>query len=225
MASGGPRDPPAILQVMSTAVTEPTKPGRSLKYQSQREGIALLVTIVAVMWVVEVINTIDSNRLDNDGIWARSVSHLWGIVTAPFLHASFAHLIGNTIPLLVLGGLVALRGAARLAVVSAIVIVLGGLGTWLISPSGARIVGASGLVFGYATYLLVRGFFDRSALEVLIGVVVVVLFGGALISSLIPQSHISWQGHLCGGIAGVVAAYVMRKPRPAPAPAAPAIPQ
>jgi membrane associated rhomboid family serine protease len=211
---------------MATLVPEPsTKPKRPDRYRVQREGIGLLAGVVGLMWVIEVINTIDSNRLDNDGIWPRNVSHLWGIFTAPFLHASFQHLISNTIPLVFMGLIIALAGAARLAKVTAIVIVLGGLGTWLISPAHSITVGASGLVFGYATYLLVRGFFDRSALELLAGIVVGVIWGGALIGSLLPQSHISWQGHLCGGIAGVIAAYAMRKPRPASAPATPAIPQ
>jgi membrane associated rhomboid family serine protease len=211
---------------MTTAVPAPsTQPKRPDRYQVQRQGIGLLAGIVALMWVIEVINTIDSNRLDNDGIWPRNVSHLWGIITAPFLHASFQHLISNTVPLVFMGLIIALAGAARLAAVTAIVIVLGGLGTWLISPAHSITVGASGLVFGYATYLLVRGFFDRSALELMAGIVVGVIWGGALIGSLLPQDHISWQGHLCGGIAGVVAAYLMRKPRPASAPAVPAIAQ
>src|SRR3981189_3442004 len=132
---------------MSTAVSDqPVRPARPVKYRSQREGITLLVSMVAVMWVVEVINTIDSNRLDRDGIWARSVSHLWGIVTAPFLHASFQHLFWNTLPLVFLGVIIALHGARRLALVSAIVILLGGLGTWLIAPAHSITVGASGLV-------------------------------------------------------------------------------
>ncbi len=116
------------------------------------------------MWVVEVINTLDSNRLKSDGIYGRSLSHLWGILTAPFIHASFAHLIGNTIPFVFMGLIIALRGAARLAVVTAIVIVVGGLGTWLVAPSNIPTIGASGVVFGYAAYLLARGFFNRSAL-------------------------------------------------------------
>ena len=206
---------------MST--TTPEKPGRTgppAKYQTQREGIVLLAVFVAVMWIVEIINTIDSNRLDNDGIWPRSVSHLWGILTAPFLHASFQHLIANSIPFVFLGLIIALHGAGRLAIVSAIVIIVGGLLTWLISPSHSITVGASGWVFGFATYLLVRGFFDRSALEILTGLVVGVLWGGALIASLVPQGHVSWQGHLSGGIAGVLAAYVLRRPRASSPPAA-----
>ncbi len=191
------------------------KPINSDNARTRVEGITVLIGIVALMWVIEVINTIDSNRLDNDGIYPRNVGRLWGIATAPFLHASFQHLISNTIPFLFLGLIIALRGAARVAAVTAIVIVIGGLGTWLISPSGSVTIGASGVVFGYATYLLTRGFFDRSALEILTGVVVGAVWGGALLASLVPHQHISWQGHLCGAVAGVLAAYGLRRERPA----------
>lgn len=183
--------------------------------QTQREGVALLAGIVALMWVIEVINTIDSNRLDNDGIYARNFGHLWGVLTAPFIHASFAHLIDNTIPFVFMGVIIALRGAARLAVVTLIVIVIGGLGTWLVSPAGASTIGASGVVFGYATYLLARGFFNRSALELLTGLIVGVVWGGALLSSVVPHTGVSWQGHVSGAIAGVIAAYLLRRERPA----------
>jgi membrane associated rhomboid family serine protease len=183
------------------------------KYRTQLEGVQLLVGIVAMMWIVEVINTADSNGLDRDGIYARSFSHLWGIVTAPFIHVSFQHLISNTIPFVFMGLIIALRGAARLALVTAIVILLGGLGTWLISTGGVSTVGASGVVFGYATYLLVRGVFNRSLLELLTGAVVGVVWGGALLASVVPHYGISWQGHVSGAIGGVVAAWLLRRER------------
>ena len=183
---------------------------KSDRWYLQREGITLLFGIVALMWLVEVVNAIDGYALSNDGIYPRNVSHLWGIFTAPFIHENFApHLIDNTIPFVFMGLIIALRGARRLAVVTAIVIVLGGLGTWLIAPSNTDTIGASGVVFGYATYLLTRGFFDRSALELLTAVIVGAVWGGTLLSSLEPHKYISWQGHLMGGIAGVVAAYAM----------------
>jgi membrane associated rhomboid family serine protease len=188
---------------------------RGSRRERRREGVRLLLAIVALMWLVEVINTLDSNRLDRDGIYGRSVSHLWGILTAPFIHASFAHLIGNTIPFLFMGLIIALRGAARLAVVTVIVILVGGFGTWLVAPANVPTVGASGVVFGYAAYLFARGFFDRSALEVLVGLVVGVIWGGALLASLVPHHGISWQGHLFGLVGGVVAASLLRRERPA----------
>ena len=104
---------------------------------------------------------------------------------------------------------IALRGAARVALVTLVVIVIGGLGTWLISPSGSVTVGASGVVFGYAGYLLTRGLFNRSALEIVTGGLVGAIWGGALLTSLVPHSGISWQGHLSGGIAGIIAAWLL----------------
>ena len=193
-----------------------TSRSRAVAADNRRAGLQLLIAIVAVMWVVEIVNTLDSNGLDSDGIWARNVGRLWGVLTSPFLHASFAHLISNTIPLVFMGVIVALRGAGRLATVTAIVIVLGGLGTWLIGPSGQSTIGASGLVFGYATYLLARGFFNRSLLELLTGLIVGAVWGAALLVSLVPHPGISWQGHLCGAVAGVVAARALARRPEAP---------
>jgi membrane associated rhomboid family serine protease len=194
-----------------------TTPIRRRRGEAQRQGVVLLAVIVAVMWLVEVINTLDSNNLDNDGIWARNVGRLWGILTAPFIHASFAHLIDNTIPFVFMGLIIALAGAARLALVTAIVILVGGIGTWLVSPGGIPTIGASGVVFGYATYLFARGFFNRSALELLTGLIVGVIWGAALLASVVPHPGVSWQGHVCGAIGGVVAASLLKRQRPAPA--------
>lgn len=181
-------------------------PGRPAA-ERPREGLLLLTVIVGLMWLIETVNTIDSNGLNDDGLYARSVSRFWGIITSPFIHASFQHLFDNTVPLVFLGVIIALRGAARLALVTGFIIVIGGLGTWLIGPAGTSTIGASGVVFGYATYLLTRGFFDRNMVEIVVGVVVGVIWGAVLISSLVPQQGISWQAHLCGGIAGVLVAW------------------
>jgi membrane associated rhomboid family serine protease len=165
------------------------------------------------MWIVQLINVADSYKLDQDGIYPRNLGHLWGIFTAPFLHASWSHLFANTIPLVFMGLIIALRGAARLALVTLTVIVIGGLGTWLIAPAGSDTVGASGVVFGYATYLLTRGLFDRSVIELLTGAVVGAVWGAALLASLVPHGNVSWQGHLSGAVAGVVAAWLLRRAR------------
>ena len=172
------------------------------------EGLALLAGMVALMWVIEVINKISGNDLSGDGIYARNIGRFWGILTSPFIHASFQHLMDNTVPFVFLGVIIALHGARRLALVTGFIIVIGGLGTWLIGPGGGTsTIGASGVVFGYATYLLARGFFDRSIWELGVGILVGVVWGAVLISSLVPHNGISWQAHLCGGIAGVIVAW------------------
>jgi membrane associated rhomboid family serine protease len=181
------------------------------RYAAQLDGLRALAALVAVMWAVELVNALDSYRLDRDGIVPRNLSHLDGIVFAPFLHLSFSHLLGNTIPFVILGFAIAFAGARRLLLVTLIVALVSGLGVWLTSPSGTVTVGASGVVFGYATYLISRGLFDRRVGEVLLGIVVLLLFGGALISDLIPRSGISWEAHLFGGIGGVIAAAVLAR--------------
>jgi len=196
------------------SVTSPTRKSvPSSNRVAREEGLALLAATVALMWIVQLINSLDSYKLDQDGLYPHNVDRIWGIFTTPFLHASWSHLIGNTIPFVFMGVLIALAGPGRFAAVTLIVIVLGGLGTWLISPAGVPVVGASGVVFGYATFLLTRGFFNHSVIEILAGVVVGAVFGSALLASLVPHGNVSWQGHLCGGIAGVIAAWVLSRDR------------
>jgi membrane associated rhomboid family serine protease len=171
------------------------------------------------MWLSEVVDTALHGRLDRYGIVAREPDGLFGIITAPFLHLGFGHLISNTLPLVTLGAIIAVGGALRLFSVTAIVTTIGGFGTWLISPPHTITIGASGLVFGYAAYLIARGIFNRRLGQVAIGVIVVLVWGSALFGGLLPQDGISWQGHLFGGVAGILAAWVLaddRKPAKRP---------
>jgi membrane associated rhomboid family serine protease len=176
-------------------------------------GIKLLVALVGLMWISEIVDTALNGELDRYGIIAREPDGLFGILTAPFLHLGFGHLISNTLPLVTLGLLIAVSGALRLFSVTALVTTLGGLGTWLVSPPHTVTIGASGLVFGYAAYLIARGIFNRRISQVLIGVVVVLVWGSALLGGLLPQDGISWQGHLFGALAGVFAAWVLADDR------------
>jgi membrane associated rhomboid family serine protease len=191
-----------------------TRPLTELSSKSDRlQGIWLVVSMAAVMWVVEVIDRVDHGQLERYGIRPRSEGGLVGLVTAPFLHVSFAHLIGNTIPFLVLGSLIALSGVIRVLAVTAIVALVGGLGTWLIAPANTDHIGASGVVFGYAAYLVARGAFSKSATHIFGGLIVLAVYGTTLLFGLFPNGHVSWQGHLCGGLAGILAASVLEKRR------------
>jgi membrane associated rhomboid family serine protease len=172
----------------------------------RQQGLVLVAGMAAVMWVVEVIDQISGGSLEQYGIYPHDLDGLPGIFSAPFLHAGFDHLIGNTIPFLVLGAVIALSGAARVAATTLIVAVVGGLGTWLIAPSNTDHIGASGVVFGYATYLIGRGVFSRNLLHLAVGVAVVAVYGGTLLFGLAPRDGISWQGHLFGGLGGLIAA-------------------
>ena len=191
-----------------------SSPSRRRRLQLQLGGLQLLAVIVIFMWVIEAINKLDGQHLDGDGaIYPRNIGRLWGIFTAPFLHVSFHHLEANTIPFVFMGVIIALEGARRLAGVTAIVIVIAGLGTWLISPGNEDIVGASGVVFGYATYLFARGLFNRSLLQLLVGGVVGIVWGGVLLASIVPHYGVSWQDHAAGAVGGVVAAALLARER------------
>jgi membrane associated rhomboid family serine protease len=194
--------------------TPAKRTGRTVDTARIGSGLKLLALLVGLMWLSELIDTAMHGALDKYGIIARDPQGLIGIVTAPFLHLGFGHLISNTLPLVTLGALIAVSGAARLFAVTAVVTVIGGFGTWLISPPNTVTIGASGLVFGYAAYLIARGLFNRRIGQVLVGILVIVVWGSALLGGLLPQDGISWQGHLFGGISGILAAWFLADDKP-----------
>jgi membrane associated rhomboid family serine protease len=179
----------------------------------RRNALLILFALVALMWMVEVVDVALDHRLDRYGIEPRDVDGLDGVLAAPFLHVGFGHLLANTIPFVTMGVVIALEGARRLVLVTVIVGLISGLGTWLVASAGTIHVGASGIVFGYATYLIARGVFNRSGTELAVGAAVVLVWGGALLGGLEPHRGISWQGHLFGAIGGVVAARAVARER------------
>jgi membrane associated rhomboid family serine protease len=177
------------------------------------QAIQLLVIIAALMWLIEAVDSLAfEGRLDQHGIVPRTLSGLDGILWAPVLHGGFGHLLANTVPFLLLGAFVALGGIRRWLVVTAFIAVLGGLATWLFARNAAH-VGASGLIFGYAGFLLVAGFVEKSIKGIAVAVIVGVLFGGMVLRGIAPvSSYISWESHLFGLAAGVLAAFVIAAP-------------
>ncbi len=185
-------------------------------------ALQLVGAMIVFMWALEVIDAVAPGApLDNYGIHPRDPGGLLEVFSAPFLHVGFGHLISNTVPFAVMGAAIALGGLARVALVTLVVAVVSGLGVWLIAPSNEVHLGASGLVFGYASYLVTRGILSRRLVELAIGVVVAGVWGIGLLQGLLPQERISWQAHLFGAIGGVIAAYYLAR-RPAPAARRPA---
>lgn len=182
----------------------------------------VVFAMAAVMWLIEIVDLVPGTNLDQWGIRPRSVRGLTGIVAAPYLHDGFGHLIGNTVPFLVLGCIIAASGTQRFIQVTVIVGLFAGVGTWLFGQAYSIHIGASGLVFGYLTYLVARGFFERHIGQIVVGLIVFVFYG-SLLWGLFPRPGISWQGHLFGSIGGVVAAWVIHGRR-GPAPADPPSP-
>jgi membrane associated rhomboid family serine protease len=167
---------------------------------------AVSLGFVTLLWLAEIIDTVQGGDLDQYGIQPRSEDGLWGILFAPLLHGGFDHLEANTVPLLILGFLVATVSFGRWLSVMAWAWLVSGIGVWLVAPAGSLTIGASGLVFGLLTYLLVVGFLERSPVRILIGVGVFLLYGGVLLGVLPGTPGVSWQGHLFGALGGVLAA-------------------
>ena len=180
---------------------------------ARSEGLAVIGLMLGVMWILEIVDSVAHTSMDQYGIEPREVDGLIGVGAAPFLHADMSHLTSNTVPFVVMGIVIALSGAARVLAVTAIVALVSGLGTWLIAPDNTNHIGASGIVFGFATYLMARGWFNRSALQLAVGVLVALMFGTALLAGLAPQPGVSWQGHLFGAVGGVVAARLLAPDR------------
>jgi len=171
-----------------------------------RASLLLIVAFTALLYVSEAVDAALGGALDDEGIIPRQVDGLDGVLWAPFLHAGWAHLLANTLPVLVLGFLAMAGGIRQFVVVTATIWIVAGLGTWLTGGENTVHIGASSLIFGWLTFLLVRGFFARSFGQILLAVVLFMVYGGALLGVLPGQPGISWQGHLFGAIGGLLAA-------------------
>lgn len=174
----------------------------------------VLVMLVA-MWALELIDVVLRGGLDAYGIRSRELDGLIGVPLSPLLHGGFGHLMANTIPFLVLGLLVAWRSDGKIWPITITVALLGGLGVWLLGPANAVTIGASGLVFGFFAYLVTAGVLTRHWLDIVVGVVVLLVYG-SLVWGMLPFTvgpQVSWLAHLMGAAAGVAAAFLYAKPR------------
>lgn len=175
----------------------------------------LMLSWVALLWLLEAFDVATGHSLDTYGVSPRETGELADVVPAAFLHFGWDHVAANSLPLLVLGFLAALRGIARFLAVCLTIVVVSGVGVWLTAPENSLTAGASGVVFGLFGYLLVRGFVDRDALDITVGITVVLLYGSILWGVLPTAQGVSWQGHLFGLIGGVLAAFWFRRSAPA----------
>ncbi|OYN93397.1 membrane associated rhomboid family serine protease [Propionibacteriaceae bacterium ES.041] len=189
----------------------PAAPRRQV--ETPKGAAIFMIGAVVLLWALEAIDTVLLGLLDTLGIHAQEPTGWVGILFAPFLHLGFGHLIANTIPLLVLGFLILVGrgGAARMVGSTIISAISSGLSAWVLSPAHTVILGASGVIFGWLTYLLTRGIFARDVKNIVIGVVVFMVYGGVLWGVFPTQAGVSWQAHLGGAIGGVLAAWLMHR--------------
>jgi len=179
-----------------------------------REELPAVALFLLAIWGVFLLDLI--LPLERFGLVPRDFGGLLGVVTMPFLHADFSHLLNNSVPLAVLLTLLAgSRADSRLVVVA--VTVLGGVLLWLFGRGHALHIGSSGLVFGLAVFLIVSGLREQRIMPLFISVLVAFVYGGTLLGGILPwQSGVSWDGHLLGGIAGALVAWLLVRKSPVP---------
>lgn len=190
--------------------TAPARGATATRGRVRSSGLLAAVP-VGIMWMLEAIDTASRNALDRFGIQSWSIDGLWGLATAPWLHHGWQHLANNSGPLLVLGFLVALSGLRRWLATTLVVALTSGLAAWLLSPPGTLTLGASGIVFGWLTYLVARGLWSRNLVQVLVGIGVFIVYGGILWGVLPSTPGISWQAHLGGAVGGLASARGARR--------------
>lgn len=170
--------------------------------------LSLIATLIALMWGLEIIDTLLLGQsLNQFGILPRQLIGLRGILLMPLLHSGFSHIASNTIPFAILGWLILARSRRDFIYVTLVTMLISGLGIWLLGHSRAVYIGASGVVFGYLGFLLLRGYFDRNLLSILLAIGVAAVYGG-LIWGVLPNNipGVSWEAHLLGFIGGILAA-------------------
>jgi membrane associated rhomboid family serine protease len=208
--------PVRSLEGMVAPALAPRRP-RVLPSAPVRSALFMLV-LTGGLYVIEAVDVASGSRLQRNGIEPLQVDGLDGILWAPLLHDTWAHLMANTVPFFVFGFLAMAGGFRQFLVVTAMIWVLGGLGVWLTGGFGEGVhIGASGLILGWLVFLLTRGFFARSGLQILLAVGLFLAWGGILFGVLPGQPGVSWQAHLFGAVAGLFAARLVAYSDRAPA--------
>lgn len=166
------------------------------------------------MWIVRLLDSIiPGGSAAGHGIVPRTSYGLEGIPVAPLIHADYEHLVANTVPFLLMGAIILLRGIAEFGFVTLVTLLTSGAGTWLMGSPNSEHIGASGIVFGFFGYLVFRAIFDRRWTSIVTMLLIVAWYGASMMYSLLPAQGISWVAHFFGLVGGYAAAR-MRYPSP-----------
>ena len=168
---------------------------------------AALVATMSLVWVISIYGFTNLGFVYQLALVPRRIDGLMGVITMPFVHESLSHLVVNTVPLSIMAGLLLLRGVRYYCIVSIAIILASGSAVWLVGRTALH-VGASGLVFGYFGFLLVRGVYDRQASSVVIALLIVFLYGGLLWGVVPSATGVSWESHVSGLLVGGLIARV-----------------
>lgn len=158
------------------------------------------------LFAVHIVNVISGMSLIQFGVIPRSIAGIRGIIFSPLLHGSWAHLIANTVPLAVMLGLLAFAKGRSLWAITGAIWVFSGIAVWLVGRPGSARIGASGLIYGLAAYLMTAAWVHRDPKSALAALAVFTLYGGIAWGLLPVRQGVSWEGHMAGAIAGFLIA-------------------
>ena len=206
---------------MTHPVDDPARFGTQAFYAALGRAFVAMCAVVPVLAVIELVDQRLNGAVDSfAGIHPKRIWGLDGIFLAPLVHDGFTHLLANSAPLIILGTFVLAGGTRRFLWTTLLIAVISGLAVWFLTPANYLVLGASGVIFGWLGFLLMRGIVERSLWNLGVALVAGQLYGWQLVALLPTDQRVSWQGHLFGFIGGLLGAIVFRRRRSAPEPAA-----
>ncbi|MCG8306285.1 MAG: rhomboid family intramembrane serine protease [Cytophagales bacterium] len=177
-----------------------------------RYAVYLVISFILLLWIIKAIEIASGVSFSSLGVLPRTLKGTIGIFTGPLIHGDMIHLLSNTLPILLLG-IMLFYFYHRIAIEIFIWIYLvTGFWTWLMARDAYHI-GASGIVYGMASFLFFSGIFRKSRQLMTISAIIIFLYGG-MIYGIFPQAveaEVSWESHLMGGIAGFFLAFLFRR--------------
>jgi membrane associated rhomboid family serine protease len=196
------------VSTLPAPTEKPKSPTNRILPPNPVQALIVIGSFTVLLYLIEIVDAALSGRLDQFGIQPRTLGGLDGVLWAPLLHHGWAHLFANTLPVLLFGFLAMANGVGQWVTVTVMIWLFSGLGVWLVGDTGTT-VGASGIAFGWLAFLLVRGIFNRAIGQIVVAVVLFLYWGSTLLGVLPGNPGVSWQGHLFGAIAGILAAWLV----------------
>lgn len=172
-----------------------------------QRSFSIVIQLIAIMYIVQIFNILNHGEIRQYGIHPRNLETLWGVLTAPFIHSSWSHLFNNTLSFAVFSSLCLMKGPAYYLKSSFFIIVVGGGLVWAFARPASHI-GASGWIFGLWSLIIATAWFERSILNILLSLGMMIFYGGMILGVLPVETHVSFESHLFGAIAGVIAASI-----------------
>jgi membrane associated rhomboid family serine protease len=193
---------------------DPARFGTQAFYAALGRAFVAMCAVVPVLALIELVDQRLGGALDSvAGIHPKRIWGLDGILLAPLVHDGFPHLLANSAPLIILGTFVLAGGTRRFLLTTLVIAVTSGLAVWFLTPINYLVLGASGVIFGWLGFLLMRGIVERSLWNLGVALVAGLLYGWQLVALLPGDQRVSWQGHLFGFIGGLLGAILFRRRR------------